>query len=127
MKVLICEDDVLAALDLELILEEAGHRSCGMASAARLGAARAAEWGAEAALVDLRLADGETGADLALRLAEQGLPVIVVTGDLASAPRHELIVGAIAKPIEARRLKELLARAERVSAERAVAQGGGGR
>lgn len=116
MKVYICEDNVLTALDLEMMVEQAGHKPCGMSSGARHGPERAAEARAEAVLVDLELADGRTGPELALRFAEAGLPVVIVSGNLAEAPKHEMIVGVVAKPIEPRHLTDMLIKAERAAA-----------
>jgi two-component system, response regulator PdtaR len=80
VNILIVEDEILVAADLEATIEELGHTSVGiapdLATAVRLGASSP-----DLALVDLNLRDGETGPEAGARLARAGVAVIFVTGN----------------------------------------------
>jgi DNA-binding response OmpR family regulator len=79
MKVLIVEDNGLIALELERIVSAAGHDVVG--PVATLEQALAYAGAAQVALVDLGLADGDSGSQLARRLIDRfRLKVIFVTG-----------------------------------------------
>lgn len=85
MRVLIVEDEYLIASVLEDIVELQGHERLGPVSTVEQALAYAPR--ADIALVDLRLADGDSGRLLARRLVDRfGIEVIFVTGD-ASALR----------------------------------------
>ena len=68
MRVLIVEDEALIAMELERIVTDAGHSTVGPVSTVEQALAHAPR--VEAALVDLGLADGLSGAALARRLIE---------------------------------------------------------
>lgn len=79
--ILVAEDEFLIALDLEVLLQEAGAR---VRLAATVGeAVAAARNGIDAALLDVSLADGEVfpAADL---LTERGLPIVFHSGHAAT-------------------------------------------
>jgi len=79
MNVLIVEDEGFIALELERIATETGHRSLGPASTIEQALAFAPR--ADVALVDVGLADGTSGMQLARRLIDRfGISVIFVTG-----------------------------------------------
>jgi CheY-like chemotaxis protein len=90
--VLVVEDNAMVALMLEDMLAEGGYpsaRSCD----GRSGPAapeHAAEAGA--AVVDLRLLDGQDGREVIRRLRERrpDMPVVVVTGFHPEAPQADL-------------------------------------
>ncbi len=79
-KVLICEDDPLLAADLALIVEEAGHEVCGTFQDAREALSHSVELEPDVAIIDLHLADGDTGADVARRLQGMGIRVVILSG-----------------------------------------------
>lgn len=80
MRVLIVEDEHLIASLLEAIVEEQGHERLGPVSTVEQALAYAPR--ADIALVDLGLADGNSGRLLARRLIDRfGIEVIFVTGD----------------------------------------------
>ena len=90
--VLVVEDKAMVALMVEDMLAEGGYRSA-WSPDGRSGPAapeRAAEAGA--AVVDLRLLDGQDGRDVIRRLRERrpDLPVVVVTGFHPEAPQADL-------------------------------------
>jgi two-component system, response regulator PdtaR len=80
-KVLICEDEPVLAADLALIVEEAGHAVCGVFRNAREALDSAAELAPDLAIIDLNLADGDTGAAVAQTLQSQGIRVIILSGN----------------------------------------------
>ncbi|WP_185999990.1 MULTISPECIES: response regulator [Novosphingobium] len=80
--VLIVEDEIFIAMEIERILEEAGYSVIAIA-ADRQEALRAGDK-ADLALIDLNLRDGPTGPVIARELAEQyGVRVVYVTANPA--------------------------------------------
>ncbi|MES1976302.1 MAG: response regulator [Pseudomonadota bacterium] len=95
--VLIVEDEIFVALDLERILTDAGYHVAAIA-ADRSGAIQAAQ-DCHFALVDVNLRDGATGPDLAATLARDfGMKVIFVTANPAQIGAGEGALGYIRKP-----------------------------
>ena len=99
-RILIVEDEMLVAMDLEAILEEIGHEPVGivpdLASADPYYDAAL-----DLALVDLNLRDGLTGPQIAERLTSRGVPVLFITanprmlGDGVAGP-----IGVLTKPTD---------------------------
>ena len=79
-KILIVEDEMLVALELEAILEELGHQSVGIAPDLAT-AAVFYENVPDLALVDLNLRDGLTGPEIGKRLSVQGVTVLFITAN----------------------------------------------
>lgn len=79
-RVLICEDEPMVALDLEQMIYDAGHEPVGPARtfAEALEVAETAR--PAVAIIDLNLADGVTGANLARILSERGIRIIILSG-----------------------------------------------
>ena len=79
-RVIICEDDGVLAADIEALVEEAGHEVAGVFASAQQALAVIANCDAQVAIVDLGLADGDTGGEIA-RVAESlGMRVIILSG-----------------------------------------------
>ena len=78
-RVLICEDEPLIAVDLEQMVYDAGHDPVGPARSFGEALELAETWKPAAAIIDLNLADGVTGANVARTLAEQGTRIIVLS------------------------------------------------
>ena len=79
--ILIVEDEMLVALDMENILEEHGYQVVGIA-ADLAGALAFAGEAIELALVDLNLRDGLTGPEIGKRLAtDHNVGVLFVTAN----------------------------------------------
>ena len=78
LDVLIVEDEALLALDLEMIVDEAGHEV--FAHAMSVGDVRALEGrpGPKLAFVDLHLADGESGTSACQWIRRQWPETIVI-------------------------------------------------
>lgn len=96
--ILIVEDEIFLALDIERILQDAGYPVVGIA-ADRLEALAAAGQ-ARIAFVDVNLRDGFTGPRIACDLAEQhGVTVVYVTANPSQIkPTAPGAVGIVSKP-----------------------------
>ena len=96
--ILIVEDEILVAMDLERILMDAGYTVAGIA--ADREEALAAAPVADLAFVDLNLRDGLTGPELARALADRhGTRVIYVTANPAQIDTPaSLAIGIVRKP-----------------------------
>lgn len=79
--ILIVEDEMLVALELEAILEDLGYMSAGIAPDAE-GALSLAEMPIDLALVDLNLRDGLTGPEIGMRLSrDHNVTVLFLTAN----------------------------------------------
>jgi CheY-like chemotaxis protein len=97
MNILIVEDELLIALDLESIVEDLGHKVIGPART--LDEALQLAGDAEVALVDVQLADGVTGPAIAERLSsEHGVTVVFVTGNPEMVRNSRGAIGVVSKP-----------------------------
>ena len=79
-RAIICEDDPLLALDLELGVRDAGGEVVGVYASAKAAIEGAKALRPHLALVDLNLSDGATGSDVATALSELGCKVVVISG-----------------------------------------------
>lgn len=78
--ILIVEDEMLVACEMEAILEENGYRCAGIVP--DMNAARTYfEEPLDLALVDLNLRDGFTGPQIGEQLSKSGIPVIFITAN----------------------------------------------
>jgi two-component system, response regulator PdtaR len=96
--VLIVEDEIFVAMDIERILAEAGYRVAAIA-ADQHEAISAAE-DVQLAFVDLNLRDGATGPDIAHYLAQKhGIRIVYVTANPAQIGQPaDTAVAYIRKP-----------------------------
>ena len=78
--ILIVEDEMLVAIELESILEDLGHCPVGIAPDLS-SAERFSEQPIDLALVDLNLRDGLTGPEIGRRLNERGVTVLFITAN----------------------------------------------
>ncbi|KKW92333.1 MULTISPECIES: response regulator [Sphingobium] len=107
-KVLIVEDEIFVALEIEHIVEDAGFL-VGAIAADRQAALEAAG-DCDIALVDLNLRDGPTGPGIGVELASQfGIRVIYVTANPAQiGDASQAAMGVITKPFRAHSIIETL-------------------
>lgn len=107
-KVLIVEDEIFVALEIEQIVEDAGFAVSAIA-ADRESALEAAA-NCDIALVDLNLRDGPTGPGIGLELAAlYGVQVIYVTANPAQiGAAAEAALGVITKPFRPHSIAETL-------------------
>eukprot|EP01030_Chromulinospumella_sphaerica_P030144 gene30144-30643_t len=99
-RVLIVEDEILTAMELEAMLSDRGFEVVGIAQDAASARALAAEYGIDLALVDVNLRDGRTGVGLGAELArDRTTQVIYLTAHpLPSHERPAGVVGLLTKP-----------------------------
>ena len=99
-RILIVEDEMLVAFELESILEDLGHEPAGIVpdvQAAELYYDEALDL----ALVDLNLRDGLTGPQIGARLSEKGVTVLFITANPALLGRGIAgAIGVITKPTD---------------------------
>src|SRR5574338_909071 len=96
-RILIVEDEMLVAVELECILEDLGHLAVGIVPDLK-AAESYFEEALDLALVDLNLRDGLTGPQIGARLGASGVTVLFVTANPG------LIEGGIAGRSEERRV-----------------------
>jgi DNA-binding response OmpR family regulator len=99
MKILIVEDEVLLAMELESEIEAAGHEVVGMAADSREAVKLIDTVNPDFAFVDIQLIDGPTGIDVGRHLAAKSVPYVFVSGNLKRLPEDFAgALGAIEKP-----------------------------
>jgi len=100
LSVLIVEDEVLLAVELEHVLEEAGHRVVGHALETAEAVALAERHRPDLALIDVHLQDGPTGVGTARRLTDDcGAVVLFMTANKQRLPPDFAgACGVISKP-----------------------------
>lgn len=104
--ILIVEDEVLVAYDMEATLDESGHRCVGIAPDLKT-AESFFETAIDLALVDLNLRDGLTGPQIGLKLSAVGVPVIFITANPAQIGDGVAgTIGVITKPTDDKTLLE---------------------
>jgi CheY-like chemotaxis protein len=118
VRLLIVEDELLIAMDLELQLAEFGHEVVAIATDPDEAVAAARACGPELVLMDLHLARGTSGVDAARRLREeQGLRCVFVSANLDLGTVAALgalePVGFVAKPVLPATLRRVLEQATR--------------
>lgn len=110
--ILVVEDEMLVALDLEHILESAGHDVLGIAP--DMESALELAPGCSMALVDVNLRDGQTGPRIAAEIFRRhGARVIFVTANpeqIGSAA--DIAVARVAKPFDRRAILAAIAAAQ---------------
>lgn len=100
LKVLIVEDEALLAMELESLVEEAGHSVVGWATSSEEARSMVDATDADIAFVDIHLTDGPTGVDVAEYIGERQRSVVVfMTANPKRIPDHFAgAIGVIAKP-----------------------------
>ncbi len=110
LRILIVEDEILIALELESLLQDAGHEVVGIAASSDEALALGADLGPDLAFVDIHLADGPTGVEAARRLSrESGITVLFMTANAKRIPDDFVEAhGVIAKPYTERGVLQAL-------------------
>lgn len=110
MNVMIVEDEMLLAMELESEVEMAGHRVVGMAVSQIQAQEYLRENRPDFAFVDIHLQDGPTGVDVGRELAVAGIPFVFVSGNIKRIPDDFAgALGAIEKPYTVNGMKNALA------------------
>jgi response regulator of citrate/malate metabolism len=117
LRILIVEDELIVACDLEGIAEASGHEVVGLAG--QVSDARSlAALKPEMAIVDINLRDGPTGPHISAQLARDDVTVVLVTANLDQIPLNFCgAIGAVAKPFTSRGISEVMAYVERLRRE----------
>jgi len=118
-RILIVEDEIFVAAEIEQIVAEMGHEPIGIAADKKSALRHAAS--AELALVDLNLRDGPTGIEIGRILAQtHGVSVIFLTANPSQVAQGvDGTIGVVSKPVDERDLREIVdyAAARRAAAE----------
>ena len=118
MRVLIVEDEALVAMELEGMLGLAGHEAVAQADDLSSAVEAAEAVKPDLALVDIQLAQGDSGLDVAAELNKRGIPVVFATGNCPTERGRGLALGCLHKPITDRSLAGTVAAAEALLAGR---------
>lgn len=114
-RILVAEDEGLVALEIETFLAGAGHDVVGTVAGRADALALARTERPDLALVDVRLANGDSGLDLAADLAALGVPVLLVTGNCPRELGRAVALGCLHKPFDERQLLTAVALATRLA------------
>ncbi|MGX5776813.1 response regulator [Methylorubrum zatmanii] len=104
LRILVVEDEVLIALELECLLEDLGHVSVGVAGSSTEAIALGHRTAPDVALVDIHLIDGPTGVEVARQLSrDPRTTVVFMTANAKRIPPDFAgALGVIAKPYSER-------------------------
>ena len=107
LRVLIVEDEVLVANELEYVIQSSGAEPVGHAMTAEEAIKLARETLPDLALVDVHLADGPTGIDAAREMTEHcGAVVLFITANLRRLPDDFAgACGVMTKPYSERQIR----------------------
>jgi DNA-binding response OmpR family regulator len=118
-RILIVEDEIIVATEIEYVVADMGHEAVGIAADQKSALAKASE--IDIALVDLNLRDGPTGATIGKILAQtHGVTVVFMTANPTQlGDGVPGTVGVLPKPATERDLRDVVdfAIARRVAAE----------
>jgi CheY-like chemotaxis protein len=110
LRILVVEDEILIALELESLLQDIGHEVVGLASSSVEAIALGQDLRPNLAFVDIHLADGPTGVDVARRLTALGVTVLFMTANAKRIPEDAAgAQGVISKPYTERGVRQALA------------------
>ena len=112
MRVLVVEDEALVAMEIEVMIELAGHEAIAQADDLDSALAALDAERPDLALVDIQLAQGSSGLDVAAALRERSVPVVFATGNCPHEKGRGLALGCLHKPITDRTLAAALAAAQ---------------
>ena len=101
MQILVVEDDAVLAMVSALALEEAGHTIVGLVHDTKSFQQLPELNGTDLALVDINLAGGNEGLEIARKLHQDRIPVLFISGQLSAARENtHLALGILRKPYE---------------------------
>lgn len=100
LRILIIEDEALLAMELEALVEDAGHQVVGWATSSEEAMTMLDDTKADVAFVDIHLSDGPTGVEVARHAQGSERPMCVfMTANPKRIPEDFAgAVGVIAKP-----------------------------
>jgi two-component system, response regulator PdtaR len=98
VKILIVEDEFMVAMTLKALIHRLGYEVVGIADDVASAKDQAEQTGPQLALVDIQLARGSSGIDVASELTKLGVVCIFMTGNAPDGPQPELAIGCLSKP-----------------------------
>jgi len=110
MRILVVEDEILIALELESLLQDLGHDVVGIAASSEDALTLGQELKPDLAFVDIHLSDGPTGIEVARHLAaKHQVTVLFMTANAKRIPEDFAGAwGVIVKPYTERGVREAL-------------------
>ena len=99
MKVLIVEDEALVAMNLQAVLEDHGYQVVEIADDEASAVLAGTHFRPDLALVDIRLAGGDSGVEVARKLNALGIAVVFATGNCPGLKGESLALGCLHKPL----------------------------
>jgi DNA-binding NarL/FixJ family response regulator len=108
-RILIVEDELFVAMDIESVVLRAGHQVVGFAGTAEGAIALAQETGPDLVLMDIRLAGARDGVDAAIEIRERfDIPSLMISAYTDALTRERAMparpLGFITKPFDHRLL-----------------------
>jgi CheY-like chemotaxis protein len=102
-RILIVEDEMFVAMDIELVVERAGHQAVGFAGTAERAVALAGELDPDLVLMDIRLRGDRDGIDAAIEIRKRfDIPCLVISAYTDALTRERAaparVLGFISKP-----------------------------
>lgn len=112
LKILVLEDNLVIAMDVELLLQDCGAGVVETASTAKAALAKLADFSPDVAVLDINL-DSGTSLPVAEALMARGIPFIFATGysDPSMLPEAFAHIAILPKPFQAAALELALAKA----------------
>lgn len=99
MKILIVEDEALVAMNIENVLVDHGHTVVEIADDEASAILAATHFRPDLALVDMRLAGGDSGLRVAQKLHSMGIAIVFATGNCPGSVPENLAIGCLHKPL----------------------------
>lgn len=99
MKILIVEDEALVAMNMRDVLEDHGHQVVEIADDEASATVAATHYRPDIALVDMRLAGGDSGMNVARNMNALGIAVVFATGNCPGLQVDGLALGCLHKPL----------------------------
>ena len=99
LSILIVEDEALIAMELQLLVVDAGHALVGWATNRQEASAMVQRFAVDLALLDVHLADGPTGESIAAEYRQRGIAVLFMTANAKRIPEDFVgALGVLSKP-----------------------------
>ncbi len=112
-RILIVEDELFVAMDIELVVQKAGHQVVGFAGDAERAVALAEELHPDLVLMDIRLRGERDGIDAAIEIRDRfDIPSLIISAHSDAGARERAkparVLGFIPKPFDRRVLEVAL-------------------